>query len=70
MKNIFSAFGSKNTTSNNENVAFDLDEQDLEQVNGAGGGGDCYYDDDDCCDYDDDDYCHRHHHHRHHRHHW
>ncbi len=68
MKNIFSAFGSKNTTSNNENVAFDLDEQDLEQVNGAG-GGDCYYDDDDCCDYDDDDYCHRHHHHRHHRHH-
>jgi hypothetical protein len=67
MKNIFSVFGSQNNNVQ-DNVAFDLDEQDLEQVNGAGGNGSCY-DDDDSCDYDDDDYCHRHHHHRHHHHH-
>ncbi len=61
-------FGNKNNAASEENVAIDLDEQDLEAVNGASGGGDCY-DDDDYCDYDDDDYCHRHHHHRHHHHH-
>ena len=64
---IFSAFSNKNNTQ--DNVAFDLDEQDLEQVNGACGDGHYYDNDDDCCDYDDDDYCSRHHHHRHHRHH-
>lgn len=71
MKNLFRAFGSQsNATSNEENVAFDLDEQDLEAVTGAGGGGDyCYDDDDDCHDYDDDDDYHRHHHHHHHHHH-
>ncbi len=66
MKNLFRGFGSKSTTSNEENVAIDLDEQELEAVNGAC-GDDYHYDDDDDCDYDDDNYCHRHHHHRHHR---
>ena len=68
MKNIFGLFGNQGAASNEENVAIDLNEQELEAVNGAGGGGDyCYEDDDDYC-YDDDDE-HRHHHHRHHRHH-
>lgn len=72
MKNIFSVFGGQSTTSINENVAIDLNEQDLEQVNGAC-GDDCHYDDDDCySDGDDWDYDHSDHwnrrHHRHHHH--
>ena len=56
MKNIFRAFSAQ-SSSNEQPVAVELDEQDLEQVSGAHGHG---------CDYDDD-YCdhHRHHHHHH-----
>ncbi len=72
MKNIFSVFGSSNTTSINENVAFDLNEQDLELVNGACGDSCHDYDDDchdDCDDWDYDHSCGwNHRHHRHHKH--
>lgn len=67
MKNIFRAFGAQNSN-DEQSASIELNEQELEQVTGAGGGRDCY-DDDDYCDYDHDDYCHRHHHYRHHRHH-
>ena len=72
MKNIFSVFGTQSTSSNEQSIAFDLNEQDLEQVNGACGNG-CYNDDDDCYnDCDDWDYDHscnwNHRHHRHHHH--
>ena len=73
MKNIFSVFGTQSTSSNEQSISFDLNEQDLEQVNGACGGGydddDCY---DDCDDWDYDHSCewnHRHHRHHHHHHH-
>ena len=61
MKNIFGLFGNQSAASNEENVAIDLNEQELEAVNGVGGGDYCYED-------DDDEHRH-HHHHRHHRHH-
>ena len=64
MKNIFGLFGNQNT--NEENTAIDLNEQELEAVNGGHGDDYCYEDEDDYC-YDDDDehrHHHRHHHHR------
>ncbi len=72
MKNLFSVFGNQTATSTEQPAAFDLNEQDLELVNGA--CGDHHYDDD--CDYDCDDndwdYDHscswNHRHHRHHHH--
>ncbi|GAC1376214.1 MAG: hypothetical protein NVSMB44_45020 [Ktedonobacteraceae bacterium] len=70
MRNIFSVFGSQNSTNNGSALESELNEQDLELVNGASGSHYCYEDDDDCyrdCEDDDDYSCE--HHHRHHRHH-
>ena len=71
MKNLFSVFGNQTAPSTEQPAAFDLNEQDLEMVNGACGHDYCDNDDYDC---DDDwDYDHscewNHRHHRHHRHH-
>lgn len=74
MKNIFSVFGAQSTVSNEQFNVVDLNEQDLEQVNGACGDhhydDDCHDDDWDCDDWNYDHSCEwNHRHHRHHRHH-
>lgn len=71
MKNIFQVFGTQNAMIEEQPAALELNEQDLELVNGA--CGDHHdYDDDDCHrDCDDWDYDHSDHwnrrHHRHHK---
>ncbi|GAC1447474.1 MAG: hypothetical protein NVS2B12_20900 [Ktedonobacteraceae bacterium] len=70
MKNIFRAFSSQSASSN-EQSAVDLNEQDLELVNGAHRDHDCYEDDECYRDYNecDEDYDYERRHRRHRRHH-
>ncbi|GAC1643482.1 MAG: hypothetical protein NVS4B9_35730 [Ktedonobacteraceae bacterium] len=69
MKNIFRVFSSQSSTIS-EQSAVDLNEQDLELVNGACGDHYCYEGDDDCYrDYDDCEEEYEHRHRRHHRYH-